>query len=245
MGQYGKYRPLVTVACLGLAGGLGAAAPAAACRLALVLAIDVSSSVDAQEDALQRSGLAAALLAPEVQDAFFAAPEPVALAAFEWSGRYNQANLFGWLTIRNSEDLYYAAGLIGRSTRSHDDFPTAVGHALGHAAVMLQERPDCLFHTIDMAGDGVNNEGFGPEEAYGAFPFDGVVVNGLVVDTGDYGDSSELMDFYQDRLRRGPGAFVEVAQGFADYEAAMRRKLLRELQVVVVGARPMAAGPRS
>lgn len=88
MVEHGKHRTLVTrtasacLATLGIAGACGAAE----CRLALVLAIDVSSSVDAAEDALQRNGLAAALLAPEVQAAIFAADLPVALTAFEWSG---------------------------------------------------------------------------------------------------------------------------------------------------------------
>ena len=60
---------------------------AATCRLALALAMDISTSVDAIEDTLQRQGLAAALIAPEVQEAFFSSPLPVALAVYEWSGR--------------------------------------------------------------------------------------------------------------------------------------------------------------
>ena len=72
----------------GLFGGAClVAAPAEACRLALVLAMDVSSSVDATEDQLQRGGLAAALIAPEVQDAFIDSPDPVAILILEWSGR--------------------------------------------------------------------------------------------------------------------------------------------------------------
>ena len=59
---------------------LTAPAASAQCRLALVLAIDVSSSVDAEEDALQRRGLATALRAPEIQRAFFASDLPVALS---------------------------------------------------------------------------------------------------------------------------------------------------------------------
>ena len=69
------------------------------CRLALILALDVSSSVDKVEDKLQRGGLAAALIAPEVITAFFASPDPVALAIYEWSGRYNQEILLDWTKI--------------------------------------------------------------------------------------------------------------------------------------------------
>ena len=98
----------------GLFLALLAAAPAAAqdCRLALALAIDVSSSVDAQEDALQRNGLAAALLAPEVQSAFFAAPQPVALAVYEWSGRFNQALVVDWQEIDSPLALAAVAATI-------------------------------------------------------------------------------------------------------------------------------------
>ena len=109
-----------------------AAAPAAAqdCRLALALAIDVSSSVDAQEDALQRNGLAAALLAPEVQSAFFAAPQPVALAVYEWSGRFNQALVVDWQEIDSPLALAAVAATIRGSQRSQTQYPTALGYAL-------------------------------------------------------------------------------------------------------------------
>ena len=124
-----------------------AAAPAGAaeCRLALALALDVSSSVDAAEDRLQRSGLAAALIAPEVRAAFLSSPLPVALAVYEWSGRYNQDVLLDWRLIGDEGALVLAAETIGRSRRGTDEFPTAVGYALGFGAGFLARAPDCLF----------------------------------------------------------------------------------------------------
>ncbi len=211
------------------------AAPAQACRLALVLAMDVSASVDAAEDQLQRGGLAAALLAPDVQAAFFASPDPVALLVFEWSGRYNQQDLTPWTMIETPADLFGVSETIATSKRSHNDFPTAMGHALGHAAIRLQEGPDCLFKTVDVAGDGQNNDGFGPDEAYAAFPFDDVVVNGLVINAGEYEAEIHLIPFYRDQVIRGPGSFLEVANGFEDYENAMERKLIRELSAQIMG----------
>jgi hypothetical protein len=208
-----------------------AAAPAQACRLALVLAIDVSSSVDADEDRLQRSGTAAALLAPEVQAAFFASPEPVALQIFEWSGKYNQTGLLDWTLITSPADLLMAAEALAGSARSVSDMPTAMGYALGHAAIKLQSAPPCLFQTIDMAGDGPNNDGFGPASAYAAFPFEGVTVNGLAIAEPD----NAARDYYRDEVIYGPNAFLEVAYGFADYEDAMRRKLVRELSAQIIG----------
>ncbi len=214
---------------------------AAACRLALVLALDVSSSVDAEEDALQRRGLANALMAPEVQRAIFATDAPVALAAFEWSGRYNQELLLDWTVIDAPETLARVSRTLATSQRSYNEFPTAIGYALGYAAGLMTRAPACLFQTVDMAGDGENNEGFGPAAAYAEFPFESITVNGLVVDTAELGRDTALIAFYRDNILHGPGAFLEVAAGFTDYERAMRRKLERELRPPSIGAAPAPA----
>lgn len=214
---------------------LFSSASASTCRQALLLAIDVSSSVDASEDRLQRGGIAAALIAPEVQDAFFATDQHVALAIYEWSGRYNQQILLDWLIIDSRSKLFLAAEKIANSKRSHNDFPTAMGYALGYGAGMLEKAPSCLYKTLDVSGDGQNNEGFGPAQAYAEFPFDGVTVNGLVVNGADFEAENGLIAFYKAQVIRGPGAFVEIAQGFKDYERAMRRKLQRELTAPVIG----------
>lgn len=214
---------------------LASPATAADCRLALVLAIDVSSSVDEAEDVLQRGGLASALIAPEVEAAVFAAPLPVAIAVYEWSGRYNQEVLVDWTVLETRGDLLRVAETIGRSKRSHNEFPTALGYALGYGAGLFQRGPDCHFSVLDMAGDGENNEGFPPASAYAEFPFAGVTVNGLVVEASDYQAEISLIEYYQKNVLFGPGAFLEVARGFDDYERAMRRKLERELTPRAVG----------
>ncbi len=237
MEQHGKHRSLVirTGLITGLAL-LAGPATAADCRLALVLAIDVSSSVDEIEDNLQRNGLAAAPLAPEVQRAVFSSPLPVALAAYEWSGRYNQELLVDWTIVDGQADLLDIARTIGLSKRSHNEFPTAMGYALGYGAGLLERAPDCLFKTIDIAGDGENNEGFAPYQAYRDFPFSDVTVNGLVVNAADYEAEVTLIDYCQNEVLHGPGAFLEIAQGFEDYERAMTRKLERELRAQSIGA---------
>lgn len=242
MGQHGKHGPLVRAAIL-LAACL-AASPAAACRLALLLALDVSSSVDATEDRLQRGGLVAALTAPEVRAAFFAVDAPVALAVFEWSGRYNQEVVLDWTMIDSPSALLTAAETVAASKRSHNEFPTAMGYALGYGSEMLRRAPQCLTQTIDMAGDGQNNEGFGPRLAYKEFAFRDVTVNGLVVNAAEFASETQLIEFYRDEVLWGPGAFMEVAQGFEDYERAMRRKLERELTPPVIGrvSKPRTAG---
>ena len=214
---------------------IAAPAGAAECRLALTLALDVSSSVDEVEDGLQRRGLAAALLAPEVEVAFFAAPLPVALSAYEWSGRYNQKLLLDWVMISSPADLHAAARELGRSDRSTQEFPTALGYALGYGATLLERGPRCLYRTIDISGDGENNEGFGPSHAYDAFPFGDVVVNGLVIEVPGETPGSDIAAYYRREVLHGPGAFVEIAAGYGDYEAALRRKLERELRPRMFG----------
>ena len=217
------------------AGLIAPQARAVECRLALVLALDVSSSVSAAEDGLQRRGMAAALLAPEVEAAFFSAPAPVALAVYEWSGRSNQKLLLDWVLISTPDDLFAAAERLGRSKRSTQEFPTALGHALGYGATLLQRGPRCLFQTIDMSGDGVNNEGFEPHQAYSAFPFAGVVVNGLVIKMPIETYGADVVGYYRREVLHGPGAFLEIADGYKDYETALRRKLERELAPMMTG----------
>jgi hypothetical protein len=229
---------LVDLRGIAAAGLALAAMPAHAveCRLALVLALDVSSSVDAAEDTLQRGGVVAALTSPEVSEAFFAGDLPVALAVYEWSGRYNQEIILDWTMIDSPAALVRAAETVAASRRSHNDFPTAMGYALGFGAQMLARAPTCLNKTLDMAGDGQNNEGFPPSSAYGAYPFDGVTVNGLVVNGADFEGEVGLIAYYQSQVLHGPGAFLIVANGFEDYERAMRRKLERELAPPAIGA---------
>ncbi len=232
---------MVGLRALALSLALAGPAAGAECRLALVLAMDVSSSVDAAEDTLQRRGLAAALVAPEVVEAFFAAPLPVALAVFEWSGRYNQHLLIDWRLIDSRSALRDVAATIGASKRSHNEFPTAMGYALGYGAGLIDRGPACLFKTLDMAGDGENNEGFPPEAAYAEFPFADITVNGLVVNAADYEAEIDLIEYYRREVLHGPGAFLEIAQGFDDYARAMRRKLERELRPRIMGATAPAA----
>ncbi|WP_298847366.1 DUF1194 domain-containing protein [uncultured Ruegeria sp.] len=205
------------------------------CRLALALAMDISVSVDDTEDALQRQGLAAALLAPEVQEAFFSSPLPVAMSVYEWSGRSTQHVILNWRLIETQDDLRAAATRISQSTRSNEGSATAMGHALRFGAELLQSAPDCLFQTIDLSGDGSNNDGYGPQIAYARYFFGEIVVNGLVINAADFEGELFLIPFFKNNVLHGPGAFLEVAQGFEDFERTMRKKLKRELSGLQVG----------
>lgn len=203
--------------------------PACACRLALLLALDVSSSVDAREDRLQRDGLATALLDGAVRRAFLASG-PVALAVYEWSGKYRHHPILDWRLIDTPAALDEAAARIARSRRVETQYPTALGYALGHAAGRFGQAPPCLAQTLDVSGDGENNDGFPPPAAYANFPFDGVTVNALAI-----GGDPALEAYFWSEVVRGPGAFVETASSYDHFAQAIRRKLIREVEPRAVG----------
>ncbi|WP_235871449.1 DUF1194 domain-containing protein [Shimia sediminis] len=215
-------------------------AGATECRLALALALDVSSSVDALEDKFQRRGLANALISAEVERAFFLSPQPVALAVFEWSGAHHQHVLLDWRLIETPNDLYDVSARLGGSARTRDDEATALGQALAFAAQLFARAPDCLGNTLDISGDGMNNDGFGPHLAYRNFPLGGITVNGLAIrslgfSTGAFTAAPvDIRGYFEREVIRGPNAFVEVAANYGDYERAMRRKLERELAPLIV-----------
>ena len=174
-----------------------------------------------------------ALTAPEVVDAFLAVPgHYVALQIYEWSGRSQQSVRQDWVAIGSERDLAAVAARIRGLGRSHTEYPTALGFAMGFGARALETRRECWAHTLDISGDGTNNEGFSPDMARRVFPFEGVTVNGLVV-----GATREtLKRYYESYVISGPGAFVMSAVDYTDFERAMRMKLLRELGVGAVSA---------
>lgn len=210
------------------------AAPAAAtCRLALVLALDVSSSVDAREYDLQRIGLASALDAPEIREAILrGGAGNVALAVYEWSGPFQERLHLDWLLLRSEAEITEAVARLAGMQRSTEEYPTALGSALGYGAQLMTRAPDCARRVIDVSGDGINNQGFGPALAYKHFPFQGITVNGLVI----LGHDPKVLTYYQTEVLRGPGAFLEQALGFEDFEQAMARKLFREMNDTMLSA---------
>lgn len=216
----------------GLVGGLvGGPAQAAGCRLALALALDVSSSVDAREYQLQTVGLAAALVAPEVAEAFLATPEqPVRLLVYEWSGWHQQLVRQDWVTVAGIDDLAAVSSRLAAQSRSFEQYPTALGMGLLFGARQLAGQTDCGERKLDVAGDGTNNDGAAPDVVRREAPslFEGITINGLVIGA----DARVLGRYYREYVVQGPGAFVEITNDYDGFETAMRRKLLRELGVI-------------
>lgn len=204
------------------------AEPAAACRIAMTIGMDVSASIDDREHALQREGLASALLDPEVSAAFLADEDPIELQIYEWSGRARQTIIVSWTAIVDEGALEGVASVLRAMPRADREFPTALGQSLiwAGAAVGAMDCPESL---VNISGDGENNDGIHPQVAIREGGFDRTTVNGLVVG----GNVDRLRRYFEEHVIHGPGAFVEAALDFEGFAEAMRRKLIRELGPVV------------
>lgn len=216
------------------------------CRLALVLALDVSGSVNEVEYRQQLEGVGFALDSPDVRRLILSGGGHVKLAAFEWSSRNHQFIVQPWITLDSEAAIDRASAQIRRYQKRRAGLKTALSTALLFGAQLLQAQDQCWHKTIDVSGDGENNIGPALEQVFGAAAFDGVTINALVVgdpassqtETGDTGPSRfELQHYYEREVIRGPGAFSMVAFGYADYARAMHRKMLRELKLPVLGFR--------
>lgn len=212
-----------------LCGGL-AATPAAArdCATALVLALDVSSSVDASEYALQMQGLAAALRDPSVVETILYPPgSGIMAAAFVWSGFQHQELIADWSWLGDRAAIEAFAQRLATAPRTHDHWPTAIGRAAGYAAALHARNPvSCRRRVVDVSGDGANNDGVGPDWHRERGTFEGITFNGLVIAGAD----PDPVAYYRAAVLHGPGAFLEVIDTYTDYPPAILRKLLRELQ---------------
>lgn len=220
------------------------AAPAEAlCRVALVLGLDVSASVDAEEYRLQVEGTAAALLAPQVQSAVLGS-EPVALAVFSWSGVDDQVLVADWVMIESRAALEALATRVAGFPRPDAvSRRTATGSAMLFARSLLDRAPTCDREVIDLATDGTFNAGPPPEEVREGAAFAATTINALAVAGGPVPDFRDLKDpssalelYLMRRVIHGPDAFVERAADYTDFARAMTRKLERELRGALLGA---------
>ncbi|MBT8424972.1 MAG: DUF1194 domain-containing protein [Silicimonas sp.] len=219
----------------------------AACRLALALALDISGSVDADEYRLQMSGLSTALADRDVVAALLASPDaPVAIAIYEWSSARHQNVIQDWTLIDSAASLEGVRARLNQIQRAPAPQATGLGAAMVFGGRLLDDAPGCWNRTLDISGDGKNNDWPDPRNVRAEGSLAGVLINGLVIapDTGR-GDratteAGELVAYFKARVIQGPDAFVEVAFGYEDYADAMRRKLLRELR-----SRPVGIGPRA
>ena len=212
-----------------LALWLGAApAQAMNCHAALALALDVSSSVDAAENALQMQGLATAFRDPAVIETILSPPgSGIMAAAYAWSGFQHQEVIVEWSWLGDRSSILGFAERIASATRRYDHWPTSLGRAVAFGAQLHERNPrPCRRRILDVSGDGANNDGVGPDWYRARGDLDRLTVNGLVIRGAD----PDPVVYYRENVIHGPGAFLEVADSYDDYPRAILRKLLRELQ---------------
>lgn len=217
------------------AAALAVAEPASACEVALVVAIDVSRSVDAREFDLIRHGTAEAFRNPEILRLVDWLEGGISVAVTQWSGEDEQAVALPWRHVASAAEMGQAADEIDTMRREFRYDLTAPGEALAHAEALFASAPVvCRRQVIDLSGDGVQNAGALTGAIADAIEARGVTINGLVV----RGDTPDPLDFYETEVRRGPLGFIEIATGYDDFGAAMFRKLLRELTPNLSDNRP-------
>lgn len=204
--------------------------------LELVLAVDVSMSMDLDEQRLQRDGYVAAFRDPKLLSAIKDGPNGrIAVTYLEWSGSHSQALIVPWRIIASAEDAKaFADGLAARQiSRS---FFTSISSAVEVGHKLFSNSPvRGLRRVIDVSGDGPNNAGGPVEAARDRVIADGTVINGLAIQLADrsgaysYFDLPDLDLYYRDCVVGGPGAFVLSIRSKREFASAIRKKLLLEI----------------
>lgn len=206
-----------------IVGFCWAVAPVAACEIALVLAVDVSGSVDDFEYRIQMQGLADGLRDGTVSEALVAGE--AAVMVLHWTGSTRQQVVVPWTRITGFDVLEAFAEEVETTTRAWRNYSTAIGEALQVSAVQFAGAPDCRRKVIDISGDGSSNEGIAPARVRPMLDQMGITVNALVIE----GAEPFMTEYFWENVILGAGAFVITANSYKEYPARMRRKLLREV----------------
>lgn len=206
--------------------------------LLLVLAADISGSVDVREQKLQREGYAAGITDPEVLAAIEAGPYgKIAVAFVEWGDAQTQLLQVDWSLIsdrasaeRFADKLPVLPQVLGGST--------AIGAAIEYATALFERSPYRSHRrVVDISGDGRDN--VNANALFGARTLaleKRIVINGLVIG-GDTAlppvppetSTQALEAYYYNNVIGGPGSFVVVAENFNAFATAVRRKLVLEI----------------
>lgn len=194
--------------------------------LALVLAVDVSASVDYDEFSLMMKGLAAAFRQPEIQAAALAGPHrAVAVAVLFWSEAQELA--VDWQRIADVGAAGAFADTLDAAPRLPRAGATALGEGLVAALALLARCPAPASRSVvDVSGDGASNRGRAPGPIRDIGVAAGVTLNGLAV----LNEEPDLLANYEMEVIGGEGSFVLACADYADFAEAIRRKLLHEMR---------------
>jgi hypothetical protein len=216
--------PLLLVGALWLA-----AAPlvrAETVDTALVLALDVSLSVDEHEYELQRDGIATAFESPGLMAAVAGGKNhAIDVLVLEWSDPEIQVVTVDWTRVSDTASANAFAAKVRRTKRSSHGL-TAIGNGLMAAGAAFERLPDeAARRVIDVSGDGMANIGIPCPEARDALLAKGIIINGLVM----MNDEPWVDGYYSENVVGGPGAFLMQVADYREFAAAIREKLLSEI----------------
>jgi hypothetical protein len=211
--------------------GLAPPARAAKVDLALVLAVDVSESVDAEEYELQHEGIARAFESDALIEAIRGGRNgAVDVLVMEWSDRDKQVVTVDWTRVADAAGARGFAAKVRASARSSSGL-TAIGDALLAAGAALERLPDeASRRVVDVSGDGMANIGPPPQQVRDQLVAEGITINGLAI----LKHEPWLDGYYDQNVVGGPGGFLMQVEDFPSFVAAMQQKLLNE----VTAARP-------
>lgn len=216
--------------------GWPTSAPAADIKqvdLKLVLATDVSGSIDNEELRLEREGTAEAFLDPNVIKAIQGGSlGQIAVAMLDFSSPQFDKVVLDWHIINDEASAQAFAEKI-RALRRTPGRRTSVSSALELGSLMLEASDKDIVATrrvIDVSGDGPNNDGNAMTEVHEKTVAQGIIVNGLpIMDESANGYYPNLDKYYAACVAGGRGSFVVVVRSYRDFGAAMRRKLILEI----------------
>ena len=225
---------------LAFASALFAASPAQTepVDLLLVLAADVSRSVDSQKFQLQREGYAAALVDRRVIDAIQSGRRGrIGVMFLEWSGFGNQKVVIDWTVVDGPEAAQAFGDRLLESPRSFAD-RTSISGGIDAAVAQLARAPfEAQRRTIDVSGDGTNNAGRDVGQARDEAVALGISINGLVIlsetplpwNPEHTNPPGGLTKYYRDNVIGGPGSFVLEAKDFNSFGEAIIKKMIAEI----------------
>ncbi|UVO27575.1 DUF1194 domain-containing protein [Bradyrhizobium arachidis] len=200
----------------------------------LVIAVDVSYSMDMDELAVQREGYAQAIVSKDFLQALSAVPgSKVAVTYFEWSMSGDDKIIIPWRVIDGPESADAVAAEIMK-TPVRRGSSTSISGAINFALQLFEENPyRGLRRVIDISGDGPNNDGAPVTGARDAALEKGIIINGLPIMVKEPSlsttDIENLDLYYEDCVIGGPGAFIITIKDREKFQEAIRTKLVREV----------------
>ena len=228
-------RSLILCLAVVLASWAGPASAQRSVDLELVLAADISRSMDLEEAALQRQGYAHAIRHPAIIDAIRAGGlGRIAVTYMQWAGSHLQRTVVGWTEISDTASAEAFAAAVEASDLGVAR-RTSISGALEYAASLFQGNGfQGRRQIIDVSGDGPNNNGIFVDKARDKVVAQRITINGLPIisnrpNPSGYPVLKDLDLYYEDCVIGGPAAFMVVAHGFNDFARAIRRKMLLEI----------------